>query len=154
MKLFGWISDPKMALWVLILLSVWQFGSPMLIFIAGLKQIPNSLYEAASLDGANWWQKFGRITIPMISPVIFFNLIMQTISGFMMFVPAYIITRGGPFEKTMVYSLYMYLNGFKYFKMGYASALAWILLLVLAIFTFIFFKTAPKWVYYETKGIF
>jgi len=151
-KNFGWITNPKTALWTLILLGAWQFGSPMLIFLAGLKQIPNSLYEAASIDGANWWQKFGRITIPMLSPIIFFNLIMQTIGGFMMFTPAYIITKGGPFEKTLVYTLYLFENAFTYYKMGYASALAWILLFILAIITIVLFKVAPRWVYYESKG--
>ncbi len=153
-KTFGWISDPKMALWTIILLGVWQFGSPMLIFLAGLKQIPISLYEAASIDGANWWQRFGRITIPMLSPIIFFNITMQTISAFIIFTPSYIITGGGPFENTMVYTLYMYKSALEYYKMGYSSALAWVLFFILATFTFIFFKSAPRWVYYETKGLF
>jgi len=153
-KYISFISNPKTALWSLILLGAWQFGSPMLIFLAGLKQIPNSLYEAASIDGANWWQRFSRITIPMLSPIIFFNLVMQMISSFIMFTPAYIVTGGGPFEKTMVYTLYTFNCAFKYYRMGYASALAWILLFIMLIFTFIFFKTAPRWVYHETKGIF
>jgi multiple sugar transport system permease protein len=153
-KNFGWIRNPKTALWSLILLSAWQFGSPMLIFLAGLKQIPNSLYEASSIDGANWWQRFGRITIPMLSPIIFFNLVMQTISGFMMFTPAYIITEGGPFEKTTVYVMYLFKSAFTFYEMGYASALAWILLFIIAIVTVILFKIAPRWVYYESKGVF
>jgi multiple sugar transport system permease protein len=153
-KNFGWTTNPKTALWTIILLSAWQFGSPMLIFLAGLKQIPTSLYEAASIDGANWWVRFSRITIPMLSPIIFFNLLMQTISGFMMFTEAYIITRGGPFERTTVYTLYLFNKAFSYYEMGYASALAWILLFILAIITLIFFKTAPHWVYYESKGDF
>lgn len=151
-KNFGWISNPKTALWTLILLAAWQFGSPMLIFIAGLKQIPDSYYEAASIDGAHWWQMFVRITIPMLSPIIFFNLIMQTIGSFMMFTSAYIVTGGGPYEQTMVYSLYLFKNAFTYYKMGYASALSWILLFILAIVTFILFKTSPRWVYYESKS--
>jgi multiple sugar transport system permease protein len=150
-KNFGWTSNPKTALWTIILLSAWQFGSPMLIFLAGLKQIPTSLYEAASIDGANWWVRFSRITIPMLSPIIFFNLVMQTISSFMMFTEVYIITKGGPFERTMVYSLYLFTRAFSYHDMGYASALAWILLFILAIITFIIFKVAPYWVYYESK---
>jgi len=129
-----------------------NFGSPMLIFIAGLKQIPDSYYEAASIDGAHWWQMFVRITIPMLSPIIFFNLIMQTIGSFMMFTSAYIVTGGGPYEQTMVYSLYLFKNAFTYYKMGYASALSWILLFILAIVTFILFKTSPRWVYYESKS--
>jgi len=151
---FGWITNPRMALWVLILLGVWQFGSSMLIFLAGLKQIPIYLYEAALIDGANECQKFVRITIPMLSPIIFFNLIMQTIFAFLMFTPAFIITRGGPIESTQVYGLYVYKLAFDYHEMGYASALAWILLFLIGIITFIMFKLAPKWVYYESKGEF
>ena len=150
-KNFGWITNPKTALWSLILLGVWQFGSPMLIFLAGLKQIPTSLYEAASIDGANWWMRFSRITIPMLSPIIFFNLVMQTIFSFMMFTPAFIITAGGPFKKTTVYTLYLYIRAFYFYEMGYASALAWILLFIIAIVTVTLFKIAPHWVYYETK---
>jgi len=153
-KNFGWVTNPKTALWTIILLSVWQFGSSMLIFLAGLKQIPNSLYEAASIDGANWWQKFFRITIPMLSPIIFFNLLMQTIFAFLIFTPAFIITRGGPIEKTQVYGLYIFIRAFNYHEMGYACALAWILLFIVATITFILFKVAPKWVYYESKGAF
>jgi len=150
----SWIRHPQSALWTLIFLAIWQFGSPMLIFLAGLKQIPGSLYEAALIDGANWWQKFFKITIPMLSPVILFNLIMQIISGFMMFTQAYIITSGGPFDQTLVYVLYLFRRAFSYYEMGYASALAWILLVIVAIITVIIFKTAPHWVYYESKGEF
>jgi len=150
----GWVRNPYTAIWTLILLSAWQFGSPMLIFLAGLKQIPVSLYEAAVIDGANWWQKFGRITLPMLSPVIFFNLIMQLISGFMMFTQSYIITEGGPFDRTLVYIMYLFRRAFSFYEMGYACALAWILLVVIAVITLIVFKTAPHWVYYESKGEF
>ncbi|MFW6030366.1 MAG: carbohydrate ABC transporter permease, partial [Halanaerobiales bacterium] len=108
----SWIRHPQFALWTLIFLAIWQFGSPMLIFLAGLKQIPGSLYEAAIIDGANWGQKFLKITIPMLSPVILFNLIMQIISGFMMFTQAYIITEGGPFDQTLVYVLYLFRRAF------------------------------------------
>jgi multiple sugar transport system permease protein len=153
-KNFGWVTNPKTALWTIILLSAWQFGSPMLIFLAGLKQIPTSLYEAASIDGANWWVRFFRITIPMLSPIIFFNLVMQIISGFLIFTPAYIITAGGPFEKTTVYALYLFIRAFRYYEMGYASALAWVLLFILATVTATLFKIAPHWVYYESKGVF
>lgn len=150
----GWVRNPQTAIWTLILLAIWQFGSPMLIFLAGLKQIPYSLYEAAVIDGANWWQKFWKITIPMLSPVLFFNLIMQLISGFMMFTQAYIITEGGPFDRTLVYIMYLFRRAFSFYEMGYASALAWILLVVIAIITVIIFRTAPHWVYYESKGEF
>jgi multiple sugar transport system permease protein len=150
----SWIGNPETAIWTLIILAAWQFGSPMLIFLAGLKQIPNSLYEPAVIDGCNWWQKFFRITLPMLTPVVFFNLIMQIISGFMMFTQAYIITQGGPFDRTLVYMLYLFRRAFSYYEMGYACALAWILLVVIGIITLVIFKTAPYWVYYESKGEF
>lgn len=150
----SWVRNPNTAIWTLILLSAWQFGSPMLIFLAGLKQIPNSLYEAAVIDGSNWWQKFFKITLPMLSPVIFFNLIMQLISGFMMFTQAYIVTEGGPFDRTLVYIMYLFRRAFSYYEMGYASALAWILLIIVGIITIIIFKTAPHWVHYENEGDF
>ena len=151
----GWITIPQTALWSLILLAAWQFGSPMLIFIAGLKQIPVSLYESAAIDGANWWQKFRRITIPMLSPVIFFNLVMQTINNFLMFTQAFIITPNGqPFDRTLLYVLYLYIRGFSYQQMGYACALAWILLFIIAVVTVMIFRSSPHWVYYESKGEF
>ena len=151
---FGWITNPKTAIWTLILLSVWQFGASMLIFLAGLKQIPNLLYEAALIDGADWWHSFVRITIPMLSPIILFNIVMQTIFAFMIFTPAFIVTRGGPIGKTQVYGMYLYIRAFVYNEMGYASALAWILLFVIAIITFIIFKVASNQIYYESKGEF
>lgn len=151
----GWITDPRTALWSLIVLAAWQFGSPMLIFIAGLKQIPASLYESAAIDGANWWRRFTRITLPMLSPVIFFNLVMQTINNFIMFTQAYIITPNGePFDRTLLYILYLYMRGFVYNQMGYACALAWILLFIIAVITILIFKSSPGWVYYESKGEF
>ncbi len=148
---FGWVTHPRTALWSLVLLAAWQFGSPMLIFLAGLKQIPGSLYEVAAIDGAGWWTTFTRITLPMLSPVIFFNLVMQTINNFMMFTQAYIITQGRPFDRTLVYILYLFERGFSYGQMGYASALAWVLLVVVAVVTAIIFKSSEYWVYYETK---
>jgi len=149
---FSWIGNPNTALLTLIALAVWQFGSPMIIFLAGLKAIPVSLYESASIDGAGWWHKFYRITLPMLTPVIFFNLIMQIIRLFLIFTRAYIITGGGPMSKTEVYALYLFREGIRYHRFGYASALGWILLIVIAIITFIIFKTSNRWVYYETKG--
>lgn len=149
---FGWITHPSTALWSLIILAAWQFGSPMLIFLAGLKQIPNSLYESAAIDGANWGQTFTRITLPMLSPVIFFNVVMQTINNFMMFTQAYIITEGRPFDRTLVYILYLFQRGFSYNQMGYACALAWIMFIVIAAITAFIFKSSPYWVYYESKG--
>ena len=148
----AWIGRPETAIWTLILLAVWQFGSPMLIFLAGLRQIPDSLYESASIDGASFWQKFFRITIPMLSPVIFFNLIMQLISGFLVFTQALIITNGGPLDTTLFYALYLYQRAFVTFQMGYGTAMAWVLLLIVGIFTAITFKTSSRWVFYEDEG--
>lgn len=148
----NWIAEPSTALSTLIILVVWQFGSPMLIFLAGLKQIPTELYEAGSIDGANRISKFFSITIPMLSPIIFFNLIMQVIHAFMAFTQSFLITKGGPTDSTLFYAVYLYERGFSYFEMGYASALAWILLLIIALFTFIIFKTSSSWVYYENEG--
>nr|WP_223292343.1 sugar ABC transporter permease [Salipaludibacillus neizhouensis] len=149
-----WFGDPTAALWMLIFLSVWQFGSSMLIFLAGLKSIPKSLYEAASVDGANFVQKFIKITLPMLSPIILFNTIMQVISAFMTFVPAFIISKGtgGPLDGTLLYSLYLFKQAFEFFSMGYASAMAWVMLIIIAILTSIIFLTAKYWVHYESEG--
>ncbi len=147
----NWLGDPKTAIWTLIVLAAWQFGSPMLIMLAGLKQIPQSLYEAASIDGAGTLRRFRSITLPMLSPVIFFNLVMQIISGFMVFTQAYIITGGRPLDTTLFYSLYLYQKGFRDFEMGYASAMAWFLLVIIAFFTLLAFKSSSFWVYYEAK---
>lgn len=149
-----WFGDPTAALWMLISLSVWQFGSSMLIFLAGLKSIPQSYYEAASVDGANFMQKFVKITLPMLSPVILFNLIMQTIAAFMTFVPAYIISKGtgGPLDGTLLYSLYLFKQGIEHFNMGYASAMAWVMLIIIAILTSIIFATSRFWIHYESEG--
>jgi multiple sugar transport system permease protein len=147
----NWLGNPSTAIWTLILLAVWQFGSPMLIFLAGLKQIPTELYEAASIDGANGVSKFFQITLPLLSPVIFFNLIMQTISGFLVFTQAFIITGGSPLDTTLFYALYLYRRAFETFEMGYASAMAWALLLIIGIFTAITFKFSDTWVFYEHK---
>ena len=146
-----WLGNPRTAIWTLILLAVWQFGSPMLIFLAGLKQIPSTLYEAAAIDGANGWHRFWRLTLPLLTPIIFFNLIMQTISGFMVFTQAFIITGGAPLDTTLFYALYVYQRAFVTFQMGYASAMAWVLLMIVAFFTAIIFKSSSTWVFYETK---
>lgn len=148
----NWLGNPRTGIWTLIVLAVWQFGSPMLIFLAGLKQIPQELYEAASIDGANGWRKFLRITLPLLSPVILFNLVMQIISGFMVFTQAFVVTNGGPLDTTRFYALYLYDQAFKNFRMGYASAMAWVLLLIIAFFTALAFKSSDMWVHYETGG--
>jgi len=149
-----WFGNPAAALWMLILLAVWQFGSSMLIFLAGLKNIPVTYYEAASVDGAGPLRPFFRITLPLLSPVILFNLIMQTIAAFITFIPAYIITKGegGPLDGTLLYPLYLFRKGFVFYHMGEASAMAWILLVVVALLTALLFATSRFWVYYESKG--
>ncbi len=145
----SWFGDQKMALIPLILLSVWQFGSSMIIFAAGLKQIPVTYYEAAKIDGANRIKSFFKITLPCLSPVILYNLVMQTISAFMTFTQAFVITSGGPKDATNFYALYMYNNAFSYRNMGYASAMSWIMLVVISIVTLIIFKSSKYWVFSE-----
>ena len=146
------IGNPKTALYVIILMGVWQFGSSMLIFLSGLKQIPVSLYEAATVDGANGIQRFFKITLPMLTPTIFFNLINQLINGFMAFTQSYIITQGKPRDSTLFYTVYMYFNSFTYNKLGYGCAMAWFMIFVVGMLTLILFKTQNKWVYYESEG--
>ncbi|MBS4218700.1 sugar ABC transporter permease [Bacillus sp. FJAT-49711] len=146
----SWISTPDYALYTLVLLGIWQFGSPMLIFLAGIKQIPTELYEAAVVDGAGKISKFFNITIPMLTPVIFFNLVMGIIGGFMTFTQSFLITKGGPLDRTLFYAVYLYEKGFTHFKMGYASAMAWVLVVIIAFFTALVFKSSSLWVYYES----
>jgi len=148
-----WLGDPRTAIWTLILLSAWQFGSPMLIFLAGLRQIPTSLYEAAEIDGANVFRKFMRITLPLLTPIIFFNLVIQMIGAFRSFTQAFIITggRGTPLDTTLLYAIYLYNRAFNSFEMGYAAAMAWVLLAVIAAFTALNFFLSGRWVYYETE---
>ena len=146
----NWLGRPETAIWTLIVLAAWQFGSPMLIFLAGLKNIPKQLYESAEIDGANALQRFLRITLPMLTPIIFFNLIMQLISGFMVFTQAFIITGGRPLDTTLFYALYIYRRAFENNEMGYASAMAWVMLLVIAILTALVFRSSSSWVHYES----
>lgn len=148
----NWITSPEVSLYSLGLLSIWQFGSSMVIFLAALKQIPSELYEAGKVDGANTIKRFFNITVPMLTPIIFFNLVMQTINAFQMFTPAYIITKGGPVKSTYLYSLMLYDNAFVYFKMGYANALSWILFIIILVFTLIMFRTSKYWIYYSDGG--
>lgn len=150
----AWLGNPSTAIWTLIALAVWQFGSPMLIFLAGLKQIPQELYEAAAIDGAGPVSKFRNVTLPLLTPIIFFNLVMQIINGFMVFTQAFIISggTGRPLDTTLFYSLYLYIRAFTTFEMGYSSAMAWVLLLIIATFTGIIFKTSSNWVFYSEEG--
>jgi multiple sugar transport system permease protein len=147
----SWISTPQYSLWTIIVLAIWQFGSPMIIFLAGLRQIPTDMYEAASLDGASKWRQFVKITLPLLTPVVFFNAIIQTIEAFKSFTPAFIISggTGNPINSTLFYTLYLYQEAFGFFRMGYASALAWILLALVGLFTAFSFLTSKYWVHYD-----
>lgn len=147
----AWLGEPRFAIWTLVLLVVWQFGSPMLIFLAGLKQIPKELYECSYIDGAGWGRRFLKITLPMLSPVILFNLIMQTIFQLTVFTQPFIITQGGPMGTTNFYALYLYRKAFESFQMGYGAAMALILLLTVGVCTAIIFRSGSFWVHYETK---
>jgi multiple sugar transport system permease protein len=156
LRLFGipattsWIGDPQWALWTIILLHVWTFGSPMVIFLAGLRQIPGMYYEAASVDGASRWAQFRKITLPLLSPIIFFNLVLQIINAFQAFTQAFVVSNGtgGPADSTMFYTLYLYQRGFVQFQMGYAAAMAWLLVVIIAAFTAINFFFSRYWVFY------
>ena len=147
----SWISNPDTAVYTLVILAIWQFGSPMIIFLAGLRQIPQDLYEAASIDGASRLRQFRRITLPLLAPVIFFNMVLQVIEGFKAFTPAFIISggTGGPVDSTLFYTLFLYQEAFAYFRMGYAAALAWVLLIIIGAFTALSFLTSKYWVHYE-----
>jgi len=144
------VSSPRYALLVIVALAVWQFGAPMVIFLAGLEQIPQELYDASAVDGAGWWRTLRSVTLPMLSPVIFFNLVLETIHAFQAFTGAFVISsgRGGPIDSTLFYTLYLYQKGFNEFRMGYASAMAWVLVLVVAAITAVLFRTARMWVFY------
>lgn len=146
----GWISNPALALYVLVSLTVWQFGAPMVIFLAGLKQIPSELYDAASVDGAGRWRTFWSVTWPLLSPVLFFNLVLEMIGAFQSFTSAYVVSggRGGPIDSTLFFTLYLYDRAFTAFDMGYASAMAWFLLVVIAIVTALIFRSSRSWVHY------
>jgi pectin-derived oligosaccharide transport system permease protein len=149
----GWISNPDWVMGSLVALSVWQFGAPMVIFLAALQQIPRDLYEAAELDGAGPWRRFVSVTVPMLSPVIFFNLVLEMVHAFQMFNSAFIVSNGtgSPAGSTYVYSMYLYELGFSEFRMGYAAALTWVLLLVVGAVTAILFKTSGRWVHYADE---
>ncbi|WP_455615358.1 carbohydrate ABC transporter permease [Eisenbergiella sp.] len=147
----NWIATPSSALNTLIVLAVWQFGASMVIFLASLKQIPEDYYEAATLDGAGKIAQFFKITLPLLTPMVFFNIVMQVINAFQSFNSAYIISNGsgGPLDSTLFYSLYLYIKAFNHFQMGYASAMAWILLLIIAAVTGLMFLFAKFWVFYD-----
>jgi multiple sugar transport system permease protein len=151
----GWLSSPDWALPALVLMSLWSVGGGMIIYLSGLQSIPTTLYEAAELDGANSWQRLIRITIPLMSPVIFYNLVIGIIGTFQYFTEVYVLTSGltggvgGPAESTLFYNIYLYNNAFRYLNMGYASALAWVLFAIVLLLTLLVFRSSAIWVYYE-----
>ena len=145
----GWFADPAWAMPGLVIVSLWGLGNAMVIYLAGLQDIPVELYEAAALDGASGWERMKSITVPLLTPVILFNVIIGLIHGFQYFVPPYVITGGGPADATLVYSLYLYDTAFQYFKMGYASAMAWVLFVIILIVTGVLLRTSGRWVFYQ-----
>jgi len=145
----GWLTDELWSKPSIVLMSLWAIGGTMIIYLAGLQGVPRSLYEAATVDGAGRLRQFWSVTLPMLTPTIFFNVIMGVLGGFQVFIQAYIMTGGGPNNSTMFYALYLYNTAFKDLRMGYASALAWVLLLIAMALTLIIMKTSSKWVYYE-----
>ncbi|PNV60224.1 sugar ABC transporter permease [Clostridium sp. chh4-2] len=150
----NWLGQAGTAMFTICLLQVWQFGSSMVLFLAALKQIPMDLHEAASIDGAGRGKRFFYITLPMITPIIFFNLIMQSINALQNFTSAFVITNGGPLKSTYLIGMKLYTEGFSNFKMGYASAISWVLFAIVLVFTMFIFKSSDAWVYYEDGGDF
>jgi multiple sugar transport system permease protein len=144
----AWLQSTRWAFWSLVFMSLWAVGGSMIIYLAGLKDIPVALYEAAVIDGASAWQRTRHITLPMLTPVIFFNLVMGVIGAFQYFTQAYIMTQGGPEDSTHFYALYLFNRAWRYLDMGYASAMAWILFLIVMVLTIVIFKTHRRWVHY------
>jgi multiple sugar transport system permease protein len=147
----GWLQDPNWAVPALVIMSLWSVGGSMIIYLAGLQGVPTTLYEAAKIDGANTAQRFWNITIPMMTPVIFYNLVLGLIGAFNYFTEVYVATSGdgGPVRSTLFYNLYLYQNAFRFFEMGYASAMAWVLFVIVLIVTLLVFRSSPLWVFYE-----
>lgn len=147
----GWVGNQNLTMPMFVLLALWSFGGPMVIFLAGLKQVPMELYEAAEMDGAGVVRRFLTITVPMMSPVIFFNLLMETIGAFQVFGSAFIISggTGAPADSALFYTLYLYIRGFTDFRMGYASAMAWVLVVIIGLITVVLFRTSRGWVHYQ-----
>jgi len=146
-----WLGDPGISLFTISSLEVWQFGSSMVLFLAALKQIPQELYEAAKVDGSSWGSSFFRITLPLITPIIFFNLIMQSINALQAFTSAFVITNGGPLKSTFLVGMKLYNEGFNNFKMGYASAISWIVFAIILVMTLLIFRSSSAWVFYNDK---
>jgi len=151
----AWLFDVRWVLPAFIIMSLWGVGGTMIIYLAGLQGIPTQLYEAAEIDGANGWAKLLHVTIPMMTPIVFFNLVMSVISTFQVFSSAFVMTQGGPMNASLFYVLYLFRNAFQYFEMGYAACLAWVLFAIIGVCTLIIFATSDRWVYYEgaARGI-
>jgi len=147
----AWLFSPEWVIPAFIIMSFWTIGGSMILYLAGLQGIPTQLYEAAKIDGANKWYSFWKITLPLVTPIIFFNLVMSIIGSFQIFTQAFVMTKGGPMNASLLYVLYLYRNAFSYFKMGYACGLAWILFFIILFFTALLFKSSNRWVYYEVK---
>ncbi|MBN1285821.1 MAG: sugar ABC transporter permease [Anaerolineae bacterium] len=152
----GWLSDPYWSVPALVIISLWGIGQTMIIYLAGLQGIPTDLYDASKVDGANAWQRFWSVTLPMMTPVLLYNLVLGLIASFSYFTQAYIASSsisggelGGPVRSTLFYNLYLYQNAFRYFEMGYASAMAWVLLVIVLLLTLLIFRSSSAWVYYE-----
>jgi multiple sugar transport system permease protein len=148
-----WLADPDWALSALLLMSFWGLGRTMVIYLASLQGISRQLYEAAAIDGAGAWSSFWRITLPMLTPTILFNLVLSVISTFQTFTSAYVATDGGPLDATLFYVLYLYRQAFQFFNMGYASAMAWFLFLIILALTMLIFRSSGRWVYYEGERV-
>jgi oligogalacturonide transport system permease protein len=146
-----WLGTKGLALFTISMLQVWQFGSSMVLFLAALKQVPSELYEAAKVDGATRVRSFFTITLPMITPIIFFNLIMQSINALQEFTAAFVVTQGGPLKSTYLVGMKLYIEGFNNFKIGYASAISWVLFSIILVLTLIIFKSSKSWVFYNDK---
>lgn len=144
-----WLADPKTALIALWMMSLWGLGRTAVIYLAGLRNIPKELHEAAAMDGATLWQSFWNITVPMLTPTIFFNLVLSIIATFQTFTSAFVATDGGPLDSTLFYVLYLYRQAFQFFNMGYASAMAWVLFAIILALTLLVVRSAQSWVYYE-----
>ncbi|GIP21940.1 MULTISPECIES: carbohydrate ABC transporter permease [Paenibacillus] len=145
----AWLQDPHYALGALVVMGIWSVGNTIIIYLSGLQGVPEDLYEAASLDGAGIFRRFVSVTLPMISPTIFFNLVMGIIGGFQYFTEAFVMTSGGPLNSTLFYNLYLYNKAFKDYEMGYASALSWILFIIILFFTLLVVRSSSMWVYYQ-----
>jgi multiple sugar transport system permease protein len=144
-----WLTDESWALPALVIMCLWAVGGGMVIYLAGLQGIPTEFYEAAAVDGAGWWARLWHLTIPLMTPVLFFQLVTGLIAALQVFTQPYVMTSGGPNNATLFYVLYLYRNAFQYFKMGYASALAWVLFFYILLLTLLIFRSGRSWVHYE-----